>query len=171
MIVEEPADAFDLASAAVFVLSDDERRYRRERAEGWSTGDAAELELDDHLVVRMRAELHALHLEDLRWPRADLPTGNGHPLYAVPVAVGNRLEAIAIYGAHSGGEDLDPDERRSLRSLGRGAALAYDHLRAVALRASLDKVRGENAALRRVEHTLTALLEKRLQDQTGAPSE
>lgn len=168
MLVEEPADALDLASAAVFVLTEDELRYVRVRAEGWSSADALEFDLDDHLVVRLRAELRAVHLNDLRWPRTDVPTGNRQPTYAIPVAVGNLLEAIVLYGAHSAGEDLDPNERRSLRDLARGGALAYDHLRAQALRKSLDEVRGENAALRRVEQTLTALLEKRLKETGGA---
>ncbi len=172
MLVEEPADALDLASAAIFVLGDDESRYERMRAEGWSTQDAAGLDLDDHLVVRLRAELRATHLTDLRWPRSDIPSDNRQPIYAVPVAVGNRLDAFALYGAHSGGEDLDPNERRSLRALARAAAFAYDHLRAQALRKSLDDARVENAALRRVERTLTAILEKQLgSSETGGATE
>jgi hypothetical protein len=168
MLVEEPAEALDLASAAVFVLVEDEARYVRARAEGWDAQDAAELDLDDHLVVRLRAELKATHLTDLRWPRSDVPSGNNQPIYAVPVAIGSRLEALVLYGAHSGGEDLDPNERRSLRALARGAALAYDHLRAQALRKSLEEARRENAALRRVERTLTTVLENRLKGAGGA---
>lgn len=169
MLVAEPADAFDLASAAVFALSDDERHYMRRRSAGWAPSDAADLDLDDRLVVRLRAELRAVHLEDVRWPRGDVPTGNHQPLYAVPVAAGNRLEAIVLYGGHGTGEALDPDERRSLRALARGAALAYDHLRAQALRKSLQEAHGENAALRRVERTLTSLLKQRLNESSGTP--
>lgn len=168
MLVEEPVDALDLASAAVFVLGDDELRFARVRSEGWDDAHASVFDLDDHLVVRLRAELKALHLSDLRWPRTDLPSGTQQPIYAIPVAVGNRLEAIALYGAHGAGEDIDPNERRSLRNLARAAALAYDHLRATSLRKSLEEARGENEALRRVEETLTALLEKRLSEPGGA---
>jgi hypothetical protein len=167
MLVEEPTDALDLASAAVFVLGEDEHGYTRVRAEGWNADSAAELETDDHVAVLLRAELRPARLEDVRWPRTDLPVGKHQPLYAVPVAVGNRLEAIALYGGHSGGEDLDPDERRILRTLASSAALAYDHLRAQALRKSLDEVLGENASLRRVERTLTALLKERLDKPGG----
>ena len=164
MLVDEPADAFELASAAVFALDDDERRYRRVRAAGWGEGDAAEFGLDDHLVLRLRAELKQVHLEELRWPRSDLPAGDRQPVYAVPIAIGNRLEAVALYGGPAGGEALDADERRSLRALARAAALAYDHLRVQALRKSLEETRNDNAALRRVEQTLTSLLEQRLSE-------
>ena len=168
MLVEEPTDAFSLGSAAVFVRTEDDRHYIRSRAEGWSDEHASDLDPDDRLVVRLRAELRAVHLEDAHWQRTDLPTGNRQPLYAVPVASGHRLEAIVLYGAHSGGEDLDPNERRSLRALARGAALAYDHLRVQALRAHLEAARDENAALKRVESTLTTLLQKRLNESGGA---
>lgn len=162
MLVDEPADTLDLASAAAFVLDDDERRYLRVRAVGWADGEAAELGLDDHLVLRLRAELKQIHVEELRWPRTDLPGGDRQPVYAIPVAIGNRLEAVALYGGHGGGEALDADERRSLRALARAAALAYDHLRVQALRESLEETRNDNAALRRVEQTLTSLLKERL---------
>ncbi len=164
LLIAEPADALDLASAAVFVQSEDETRYVRTRAESWDDENAAELDTDDHLVVRLRAELGPVRLEDVRWPRTDVPGGKRQPIYAVPVAVGNRLEAIALYGGHTGGEDLDPDERKIVRALASAAALAYDHIRALELRKSLDEARGENASLRQVERTLTAILKERLSE-------
>jgi len=112
--------------------------------------------------VRLRAEREPVDISDLRWPRADLPAGTQQPLYAVPIAIGNRVEAIALYGGHSGGEDLDPDERRSLRGLAGGAALAYDHLLAQSLRRSLEKLRTENASLQHVERTLSDIIKQRL---------
>jgi hypothetical protein len=167
MLVAEPAEAFDLASAAVFVLDEGENAYTRSVAQGWETKNVAALDANDHLVVRMRAELRAAHLGDLRWPRTDLPGGAAQPLYAIPIAVGSRVEAIALYGGHNSGEDLDADERRSLRALASGAALAYDHLVAQALRATLEEVRVENASLRHAERTLTELIKGQLKN-TGA---
>jgi hypothetical protein len=168
MLVAEPADALDLASAAVFVLDQTGRRYIRAAAQGWSPETAGEFDVDDHLVVRLRAELRPTDLNDLRWPRTDLPTGIQQPLYAVPVAVGNRVEALTLYGGHNGGEDLDPDERRSLRGLASGAALAYDHLLAQSLAHSLEELRAENASLRHIERTLTDLLKERLKNADDA---
>lgn len=160
MLVAEPIDALELASAAIFRLNGD--AYKRENAGGWAAGNAIELDENDHLVARLRAELQPVALSDLRWPREDLPKGLGQPLYAVPIASGHKLAAIALYGGHAGGEDLDPDERRSLRGLAAGAALAYDHLAAAALNQTIEELRGENDALRRSQEMLAEKILKRL---------
>lgn len=161
MLVAEPVDALELASAAVFRRNG--TAFKRESAAGWSPADVAELEENDHLVARLRAELQPLAISELRWPREDLPKGLGQPLYAVPISSGHHLAAIALYGGHTGGEDLDPDERRSLRGLAAGAALAYDHLTAEALNKTVAELRGENEALRRSQDLLVEKLLKRLE--------
>ena len=100
---------------------------------------------------------------DLRWPRSDLPGGDRQVIYAVPIIVGHHLEAIALYGGHGTGEDLDPDERSTLRKLAAAASAGYDHIAAVELRTRLRDAESENATLRGVERKLTELLAKRLQ--------
>lgn len=171
MLVAEPADALDLASAAVFTLDESRRQYLRAGAVGWNAETAVALDADDRLVVRLRAELRPLHLGDLHWPRSDLPTGTSQPLYAVPVTIGSRLEAIALYGGHNGGEELDRNERHALRRLASAAAVAYDHLLVRSLRESLQRAERENASLRSVEQRLTQLLENRLNKRGDAASE
>ncbi|HEY1976653.1 MAG TPA: hypothetical protein VGG89_08915 [Candidatus Baltobacteraceae bacterium] len=161
MLVAEPVDALQLASAAVFRRNG--TGFRRESAAGWSPGDAAELEENDHLVARLRAELQPLSISEVRWPRENVPGGVAAPLYAVPIASGHSLAAFALYGGHAGGEDLDPDERRSLRALAAGAALAYDHLTAEELKRTIDELRGENEALRRSQELLVDKVLKRLE--------
>jgi hypothetical protein len=162
MLVNEPADAFGLASAAVFAEDPGDGSFVRRRAVGWDDDSAARLDGDDHLVVRMRAELQSSDLSDLRWPRNDVPAGACQPIYAIPIVVGRYLHAIALYGAHSSGEDVDPDERAGLRQLAAGAALAYDHLATKALRDRVESLQSENAALRRSEQTLSAIVGERL---------
>jgi uncharacterized membrane protein YczE len=161
LLVAEPVDALDLASAAVFRRNG--ASFVRESAAGWSAGDAQELDDNDHLVARLRAELEPVAISEVRWPRGDLPKGLSQPLYAVPIASGHKLAAIALYGGHSGGEDLDPDERRSLRSLAAGAALAYDHLAAESLSKTIEELRGENEALRHSNELLVDKVLKRLE--------
>lgn len=163
-VVNEPMEAFDLASAAIFVLDGDASGYTRKAAAGWSEATATRLGADDRLVVRFRAERQALDLADAQWQRNDLPTGAQQPLYAIPVTLGAHVEAIAFYGGHTGGEDLDPDERHYLRRLAGGAALAYDHLAVQDLRARLEEAAVEIASLRRVERRLTEVLEGRLEN-------
>lgn len=159
-LVDEPVDAFGLSSAALF--RHDTAAYRRVSADGWNDDEAVELEEDDVLALRLRADLEAIDPHELRWPRTDLPTGERQVIYAVPVVVGHQLEAIALYGGHRTGEVLDPDERRSLRELAVAAAGGYDHVEAAALRARLENVEAENTLLRGVEKKLTELLGKRL---------
>lgn len=161
LLVAEPVDALELASAAVFRRNG--TAFRRDNSAGWAAADAAELDDDDHLVARLRAELEPISIAELRWPREDLPRGLSQPLYAVPIASGHNLTAIALYGGHAGGEDLDPDERRSLRGLAAGAALAYDHLAAEELQRTIEELRGENEALRQSQELLVERVLKHLQ--------
>ena len=162
-LVDEPAEALDLASAALFRNTGD--AYARKAGTGWD-GMVASLEADDRLVLRLRAELEAVDVASVRWPRTDVPNGNASPIYAVPIVIGHRLEAIAIYGAHAGGEDLDPDERRILRSLAGGAALAYDHLAERQLRRDVERLELENANLREIERKLTEVLQSSIRRTT-----
>lgn len=161
MLVAEPVDALELASAAIFRRNG--TSFKRESAAGWSTGDVAELEENDQLVARLRAELQPVTVSDVRWPRENIPSGVAQPIYAVPIASGHKLSAIALYGGHAGGEDLDPDERRSLRGLAAGAALAYDHLAAEELNRKVEELRGENEALRQSQELLVEKVLKRLE--------
>ncbi len=164
ILIDEPCDALELASAAVFRF--DGTRYVRQGARAWD-GCAAELERDDWLVVRLRSELMPTSVSELRWRRTDVPQGEFQPIFAVPIASGHELEGIALYGAHAHGEDLDPDERRSLTALAAAAALAYDTIARQQLRRQLDELGSENRMLREMESRLTALLEDRLRGASG----
>lgn len=160
LIVAEPADALDLASAAVFRREGD--RYVRQRAVGWDDGCAADLHRDDNLVIRMRSELEPLRIGTMRWPRTDVPGGDAAPALAIPISFGHDLEAIAIYGAHRGGEDLDPDEQRILHRLAPNAALAYDRIAEREMEETIARLQTENSALRQLEDKLTAMIQSKL---------
>lgn len=58
--------------------------------------------------------------------------------------------SFLFYGAHVHGEALDPDEIKAIAGLATGAAAAYDHLEAEAMRCEVDSMRGEIATLRSV---------------------
>ena len=110
-----------LASASVF--RKDGAIFRRSAwAGGWDGQSATTLEPDG----RMRQSLNALLPFDVRADvaqRNGLPGGLARPVYGVPVA--NRFEcyAIALYGPHAAGANLNEDERATLAQL---AALAGD---------------------------------------------
>src|ERR1700680_891371 len=62
------------------------------------------------------------------------PSGPAHPVLALPITVRRELVTIVLYGAHTHGEPLDPDEIKAIAGLASAAAAAYDHLEADALR-------------------------------------
>lgn len=103
-LLREPVEAYSLGSSALF-KRDDSGDYRRE-------GEA----LDRALSLRLQTKGRSVRLHD------------GGAVLAVPVFVRARLEAVAVYGAHLNGEDVDPDEARSLEAFCSAAATAYDRL-------------------------------------------
>jgi hypothetical protein len=66
----------------------------------------------------------------------------------VPIVVRHHLRAIALYGAHSSGEDIDPDELKSIERLTEMASGAYDHIEAESLRVELEATKRELDAWR-----------------------
>jgi hypothetical protein len=140
MLVGEPFDALRLASAAIFRTRNG-AEFAREAAVNWPDGTAQRLDPSEQLVMLLHGEHGPLRLADIRWPRPDLPHGVEEPMLAVPVLVRDRLIAIALYGAHRNGEALDPDEVASIDRLAGGAAAAYDHLEAEALRSEVELLR------------------------------
>lgn len=152
-LIVEPADAFSLASAAVFHREPD-GSYARRAASGWPAGGAAAIAADDPLLAQLRAELAPIDLGTFAWRRSDLPEGLAAPMYAIPIAVRNEIEAVAVYGGHAGGEALDPDETRILRDLCSAAAVAYEYVEMNRLRATVRELRAENEGLQRAQGAL-----------------
>jgi hypothetical protein len=142
MLVGEPVDALRLASAAIFRAGSN-AEFARAAAVNWPDGSAQRFDPSEQLVMLLQGELGPLRLEEIRWPRPDLPRGLGEPVLAVPVLIRHRLIAIGLYGSHTNGEALDPDEVASIDRLAAGAAAAYDHLEAEALRREIECLRAQ----------------------------
>lgn len=75
-----------------------------------------------------------LQLQGLRRP---LRLHDGEAALAVPIFMRLRLQAVAVYGAHANGEDIDPDEAASLQALAVAAGIAYEHLETARLERDL----------------------------------
>jgi hypothetical protein len=103
-LVREPVQAYALSSAALFL---------RDGSGGYVQDGKT---LDASVALQLQGSRRAVRLHE------------GDPVLAVPVFVRSRLEAVAVYGAHANGEDIDPDEAASLEAMGAAAGLAYDHL-------------------------------------------
>lgn len=148
LAVAEPAEAFGLTSAAIFRRGKD-GIFVREAAIGWPGGTATEFQSDDPINVNLQGERGALSFRAVRRNHDDLPAGAATPTLIIPLLVRHQLEGIALYGPHSSGEDIDPDEVRVLERLLSAASAAYDHIEAQALRRKVEELARENKRLAR----------------------
>jgi len=145
-IVDEPAHAFELASAAIF-RRDESGSFIRDAAIGWDAS-AISIPADLPAILALSAEPAPFAVAEGLWPPEVLPSGNAMPVCALPVFVRRRLDAIAFYGAHASAEELDPDELASLVSLLHAAGFAYEHLAAETALAQNAELEAENRTLR-----------------------
>lgn len=140
-LVSEPSQALGLASAALFRRGAD-GVFRREESVGWSATDVSSLDDDDTPVMLVaQNENGPLSLFDHPWRSAGVPEGSAKPIVAMPIIVRRELAAIVFYGSHRYGEPLDPDEIRAISGLALGAAAAYDHLDAEAMKRENESLR------------------------------
>ncbi len=131
-LVQVPVDALELAAAALYRRSADGTRF-----EGVATSRQTPIAppgfTENDLLVRMLlADEKIVWLDDVR---SHLDSENaGIYSLAVPVTVRHELVSFTLYGAHSNGAQLDPDEVALLEDLAREAARAYDHVEAERVR-------------------------------------
>jgi hypothetical protein len=150
-LCDDPAEAYELASAAVFRRSDDGAAFERVHATGWHPADVARIAEAEPLIAHLAAGDESLALADVRAPLdARYPAGEVAPILAVPITARARLIGFALYGAHRSGEALNPDERHMLHRLAVAAAAAYDHLEADELRREVERLRGVAEGVRPV---------------------
>ena len=131
-LVQVPAEALELAAAALYRRSGDGSRF-----EGIATSNATMVAPPgfdrNHLLVRMLQSSE--RLEWLDPLRTHLDSANaGVYVLAIPVTVRHELVSFTLYGAHANGSQLDPEEVDLLDDLAREAARAYDHIEAVRTR-------------------------------------
>jgi hypothetical protein len=146
VLVSEPHAAFALASSALFVRSDGE--FVRDEAIGWEHAQLQTLDRSASIVLQLQAEQKPVAAHDATWEAGDLPHGLASPAFALPIFVRGRMEAIAFYGPHLSGEDLDPEELDVLDELMRAGGAAYDHAAAEIARERLQLLEAEVSSLR-----------------------
>lgn len=146
-VVGEAATALALSSAALFRQNDD-ARFERVLAAGWSNNSFTAVDHDDKLVLTLEAEWEPLRLREIGWQHPDLPVGNDAPILAVPLIARQALCAFVLYGPHSNGADVDPEEVRQLFHLCRSAQSTYDELGVQKLTDLVAELRGEVTRLK-----------------------
>jgi hypothetical protein len=123
LLLDEPLRTFGLASAAIFREEDGVFR-RHENGAGWNQHNTATFAPTASILAGLAVE-RPLHIGPDDADQMQLPFGLQRPVLAV--SVGNRLRcfAIAFYGPHESGADLDSNEGAVLGKLAENAALAY----------------------------------------------
>ncbi len=117
-LVREPVTALSLTLAKLYARDDD--------GEYVSAGDR----LERSIPLRLQAKRHPVRLHDAD-ADGDAEYDAAAPVLAVPIVGRLGLRAVAVYGAHANGEDVDPDEVASLARIGSAASIAYDNLDAL----------------------------------------
>ncbi len=147
LLAEVPAEGLRLSSAAVFRWREGALR-RAGPAIGWEPGglDALERERDAPAFASL-ARGAPLPLPRGQWLRPGLPGDDQAPCLAVPVC-GGAAEgiAVALFGPHFTGADINPDERELLRRFAARAALGYDRVETENLRREVRELRAALAA-------------------------
>ena len=120
--------ALGLASASVF--REDGRVFRRSAAvEGWDGAATQTIDTDDAMLKHLHA-CRPFNLDGEAAVRNRLPEGLMRPILAVPIGDRLRCLALALYGPHASGTDLNHDERSMLANLAGVAAsvlMKLDH--------------------------------------------
>ena len=128
LLVDEPVRALRLASAAVF--REEDGVFRRRASAGWEGADADTLRADEApLAGRFVGGPFRLDAIGAVGPAVGrLPGDVKRPVLGAPVGSPRRCFAVALYGGHEAGTDLDDKERDLLGGLARDAEIAYAHV-------------------------------------------
>ena len=149
LLVEEPARALRLSSAAVFRRMNGALR-RVDPVIGWNSASVRELrssDLDELALQSLECGAPA-RLRRGQWQRPGLPADDQAPCLAVPVCGGAKeCIAIALFGPHEIGTDISADERVMLRELAIQAGSAYDRVETDDLRREVRELRARLATL------------------------
>jgi hypothetical protein len=125
-LVHGARNALGLASASIF------REMggvfvRSAEDEGWDEAAARTLDPRDPMLEPMQSR-RPFGVDAKAAARNLLPGGLMQPIVAVPVGDRIRCLALALYGPHATGDDLNHDERAMLAELAEKAACAFINL-------------------------------------------
>ncbi|HZY99976.1 MAG TPA: hypothetical protein VFE36_10415 [Candidatus Baltobacteraceae bacterium] len=141
LILDEPLEALELSSAALFKLDDDRNAYTCSAMRLWPQDAMITISTDDALIAQLRSEREPLSLREIGWAHEGVPRGAQAPVIAVPALARSDLYAFALYGAHRDGSTLNSEERALLGSLVASAAATFDHLDAQRARREIEDLR------------------------------
>lgn len=136
ILIAEPTQAFSLTSAALFRLDDSSKTFVRvEGSIGWQDGTIERFGTDSPILTQLAAADGIARVRE--YPeelRSQLPRESRLPAAAVAVTNGWSVQAVAVYGAHKRGDDLNREELDALRDLAHAASQAYDRVETLRLK-------------------------------------
>jgi hypothetical protein len=126
LLADEPFRTLKLTSAAAFRRTGPVFR-RNGSGNGWDVSATMTLSADEPMLAPLsKGEPFSVGEDDADEPR--LPSGLSRPILAVPAANPLRCFAVALYGPHASGTDLDSNERAMLGRIAQDAAAVYAEL-------------------------------------------
>ena len=142
LLTEVPAESLRLSSAAVFRQVGGVFK-RCEASLGWAGAELTVLEPGpDALALQCLETGRPQPLPRGSWHRPGLPPDDQMPCIAVPICGGiTESVAIALFGPHVTGSDINPDEQALLRDFAEKAALGYDRVEVETLRREVQTLR------------------------------
>jgi hypothetical protein len=149
LLVEGAIGALGLSSGAVF-RREGSVFLRTQDTAGWNGAAARELFPKlDAAALRSLDVGAPVRLWQKDWDRLGLPSGLEAPCLAVPVRSEiPEATAVALFGAHQTGNDIDADEREMLDMLAARTATAYERVIADLLRQEVRQLRAQLAMLK-----------------------
>jgi hypothetical protein len=144
LLVAKAVEAMSLSSGAIF--REEQSTYRRTHDEkGWN--DAMKKELhpqSDAPALRCLEAGEPIRLKHDDWQSPELPTGLEAPCLSVPVESEiPEATAVALFGPHESGNDLDDDEIEMLQKLATRAAAGYERVVTKMLRQEVAKLKSQ----------------------------
>jgi hypothetical protein len=124
-LATDAPDILGLASAAVFLRASTTLPFKRNAATGWALENAIDVDPESLLVRSLRSLERAIFLDDAAIVPVNFPVGTQRPVLAIPIAAQHELIGFVLYGRHSDGASLDPEEVSLLTRLTSTASKAY----------------------------------------------
>jgi hypothetical protein len=151
-LVESTVSILRLASGAVF-RSEGNVFRRTQDTKGWSASMKRELHPESDAAVLRSLRVGApvrVSLEHL----PELPDGLEAPCLSVPIQSAiPEATAVALFGPHESGNDIDADEHEMLHKLAVRAAAGYERVLMDMLRQEVAQLRAQLEALQGREQT------------------
>jgi hypothetical protein len=151
LLVETAIQSLSLSSGAIFREQDS--AFRRTRDEkGWNDSMKKELLPESDVAALVCLEVgEPLRLGHDDWVSPDLPSGLQAPCLSVPVESEiPEATAVALFGPHESGNDLDEDEIELLQKLATRAASSYERVVTHLLRSQVAELKSQLIAMQRI---------------------